>query len=69
MARARLANACGSTRARIIVEKTMMSDAVRMGDFCCLTRAGMKLQLLSAWGIQSSHADFQDKCAYYAFVG
>jgi hypothetical protein len=47
----------------------MMSDAVRMGDFCCLTRAGMKLQLLTAWGIQSSHADFQDKCAYYALVG
>jgi hypothetical protein len=46
----------------------MMSDAVRVNDFCCFARAGMKLQLLTAWGIQPSHADFQDKCTYYALI-
>jgi hypothetical protein len=46
----------------------MMFDAVRMDHFCGFARAGMKLQLLSAWGIQSSHTDFQHKRAYYALV-
>jgi hypothetical protein len=36
----------------------MALDAMRQHDFCCFARARMKLQLLSTWGIRSTHADF-----------
>jgi hypothetical protein len=47
----------------------MAFNAMRMDDFCCFARAGMKLQLLSTVGVQSAHPDFQDKSAYGASVG